>query len=90
LYIRSVESCDLIENNMISASFFPKESYLLKVRGEGFGYNQIRTMMGTLVKLGKNQITLDYLAESLQPESTEVMNYIAPASGLILNTVEFE
>ncbi|MEO9077492.1 MAG: tRNA pseudouridine(38-40) synthase TruA, partial [Gelidibacter sp.] len=42
LYIRSVESCDLIENNMISASFFPKESYLLKVRGEGFGYNQIR------------------------------------------------
>ncbi|MEO5789714.1 MAG: tRNA pseudouridine synthase A [Gelidibacter sp.] len=90
LYTRAVASCNLTENEMISASFFPKQSYLLTVRGEGFGYNQIRTMMGTLVKLGKNQITLDYIVESLQPESTEVMNYIAPASGLILNTVEFE
>ncbi|MGC1632024.1 MAG: tRNA pseudouridine(38-40) synthase TruA [Gelidibacter sp.] len=90
LYLRAVESCDLTDNDMISASFFPKQSYLLTVKGEGFGYNQIRTMMGTLVKLGKNQITLDYIVESLQAESTEVMNYIAPASGLILNMVEFE
>ena len=75
---------------MITASFFPKKSHMLKVRGEGFGYNQIRTMVGTLVKLGKNQIDLDYISESLQLESTEVMNYIAPASGLILNTVAFE
>ena len=90
LYIRAVASCDLTANDMISASFFPEQSYQLKVRGEGFGYNQIRTMVGTLVKLGKNQITLDYIAESLQPESTEVMNYIAPASGLILNIVEFD
>ena len=90
LYTRSVASCDLTENDRISANFFPKESYLLTVRGEGFGYNQIRTMVGTLVKLGKHQITLDYIVESLLPESTAVMNYIAPASGLILNTVEFE
>ena len=90
LYTRAVESCELTENDMISASFFPEQSYKLTVRGEGFGYNQIRTMMGTLVKLGKYQISLDYISESLQSESKEVMNYIAPASGLILNTVAFE
>lgn len=90
MYTRTIDSCELIENDMISASFFPEKSYLLKVRGEGFGYNQIRTMMGTLVRLGKNEITLDYISKSLQPESTEVMDYIAPASGLILNKVEFE
>ena len=75
---------------MYSASFFPKESYMLIVRGEGFGHNQIRIMMGALVKLGKRDITLDYISKSLQPNSTEVMDYIAPASGLILNMVEFE
>lgn len=90
LYARTVLSCDLIKNDMITASFFPRQSYLLKVRGEGFGYNQIRKMMGVLVELGKNKITLDSISESLQPESTEVMDYIAPASGLILNKVEFE
>jgi tRNA pseudouridine38-40 synthase len=90
LYIREVVSCELIENTIITASFFPKESYLLKVKGEGFGYNQIRTMMGTLVKLGKHEISLENISKSLQPETTEVLDYIAPASGLILNSVEFK
>ena len=90
LYTRAITSCNLIENKIISASFFPKKSYLLEVRGEGFGYNQIRIMMGTLVKLGKHDISLDYISQSLQPHSTELMDYIAPASGLILNKVAFE
>lgn len=89
LYVRTIMSCELIENTIFSASFFPKESYLLKIKGEGFGYNQIRGMMGTLVKLGKNEFTLADISKSLHVESTEVMEYIAPASGLILNTVEF-
>jgi len=33
---------------------------------------------------------LDYIEKSLLPESMEVMDYIAPASGLILNKIEFE
>ncbi|WP_317047101.1 tRNA pseudouridine synthase A [Gelidibacter algens] len=90
VYIREVVSCELIENTLISASFFPKESYVLKVKGEGFGYNQIRIMMGTLVKLGKHEIALEDISKSLQPESIKVMDYIAPASGLILNSVEFK
>lgn len=89
-YTRSILSCSISENNMISASFFPKQSYLLNIKGEGFGHNQIRLMMGALVKLGKHEITLDYISESLLPESIQTMDYIAPASGLILNKVEFE
>lgn len=90
LYTRTVMSCEIVENTMFTASFFPKESYLFKVKGEGFGYNQIRGMMGTLVKLGKKDFTLEDISKSLLPESIEVMEYIAPASGLILNAVEFD
>ncbi|HUH28142.1 tRNA pseudouridine(38-40) synthase TruA [Gelidibacter sp.] len=90
LYTRTVMSCEVVENTMFTASFFPKESYLFRVKGEGFGYNQIRGMMGTLVKLGKNDFSLEDISKSLLPESIEVMEYIAPASGLILNAVEFE
>jgi tRNA pseudouridine38-40 synthase len=89
-YIRTIEKCVLLENDIYSANFFPEMSYVLKVRGKGFGRNQIRLMMGALIKLGRREISLDYIRQTLQPDSVEVMDYIAPASGLILNRIEFD
>tara|TARA_R110001592_G_scaffold48366_3_gene152319 strand:- start:163 stop:939 length:777 start_codon:yes stop_codon:yes gene_type:complete len=90
IYNRTIETCELFENKVFTANFFPDKSYILKVRGKGFMRNQIRLMMGALIKLGRGDITLDYIKESLKPESKEVMDYIAPASGLILNKIDFE
>lgn len=90
LYQREILTCKLVENTVFTANFFPEKSYVLRVRGKGFGRNQIRLMMGALVKLGRGEITLDYIKTTLQPDSVEVMDYIAPASGLILNKIEFE
>lgn len=90
LYNREILLCELIENTQFTASFFPKKSYILRVKGKGFGRNQIRLMMGVLIKLGKGEVTLDYIKNSLKPEVLEHMDYIAPASGLILNKIEFE
>jgi tRNA pseudouridine38-40 synthase len=90
MYNREIINCELVENTVITASFFPKKTYLFRVKGRGFGRNQIRLMMGALIKLGRGEITLDYIRQSLTPDSTEVMDYIAPASGLILNKIEFD
>ncbi len=90
MYNREIINCELVENTEITASFFPESTYLLRVKGKGFGRNQIRLMMGALIKLGRGEISLDYIRQSLKPESTEVMDYIAPASGLILNKIEFD
>jgi len=90
IYNREILTCELIENKIFTASFFPKKTFLLRVRGKGFGRNQIRLMMGVLIKLGRGEVTLKYIEDSLKPESKEVMDYIAPASGLILNKIEFE
>jgi len=90
VYNREVLTCELIENKLFKANFFPDKTYILRVRGKGFGRNQIRLMMGALIKLGKGEITLKYIENSLKQESVEVMDYIAPASGLILNKIEFE
>lgn len=90
IYNRTIETCELVENRLFTANFFPERSYLFRVRGKGFMRNQIRLMMGALIKLGRGDITLEYIKESLKPESKEVMDYIAPASGLILNKIEFE
>lgn len=90
IYNREILLCELVNNNLFTANFFPKKSFILRVKGKGFGRNQIRLIMGALIKLGKGEITLSYIQDSLKPESKEVMDYIAPASGLILNKIEFE
>ncbi|WP_460218901.1 tRNA pseudouridine synthase A [Psychroserpens sp. MEBiC05023] len=90
IYERTINSCQLVENTLFAANFFPKNTYTLIVKGKGFGRNQIRLMMGTLIKLGRGEVDLNYIENSLKLESTEVMDFIAPASGLILNSVEFE
>ncbi|WP_445955326.1 tRNA pseudouridine synthase A [Yeosuana sp.] len=90
VYNRTIETCELFENTMFTANFFPEKSYILRVKGKGFMRNQIRLIMGALIKLGRGDISLEYIEQSLKPESTEIMDYIAPASGLILNKIEFE
>lgn len=88
-YIRTISRCELVENNEITASFFPEKSYCLKVKGKGFGRNQIRIMMGTLIDLGKGELSLETISNSLTSGHDIELNYIAPASGLILKSVLF-
>ncbi len=90
IYTRNILQCELIENDIYTANYFPEKSYILRVKGKGFMRNQIRLMMGTLIDLGKHKLTLQDVKDSLVPESRIKMDYIAPASGLILNSVEFE
>lgn len=89
IYNREILTCELVENTIYKANYFPKKSYLLRVRGQGFMRNQIRLMMGTLIDLGKGKLSLQDIENSLLPHSEVKMEYIAPASGLILNSIDF-
>ncbi|MFV9551066.1 tRNA pseudouridine synthase A [Algibacter sp. PT7-4] len=90
IYTRTILTCELVENTIYKANYFPKQSYILRVRGKGFMRNQIRLMMGTLIDLGKGKLSIKDIQESLKADNNIKMNYIAPASGLILNAIEFE
>lgn len=89
IYTREILQCELVENDVYTANYFPDKTFLLRVKGKGFMRNQIRLMMGTLIDLGKGKLTLKDIEDSFVPDSKVKMNYIAPASGLILNAVEF-
>ncbi|MBQ4819526.1 tRNA pseudouridine(38-40) synthase TruA [Aquimarina sp. MMG016] len=83
--------CEIKKNDTYTANFFPEESYLLRVKGEGFKRNQIRLMMGALIDLGKGKIDLNFIKQTLDPEAEEItLEHIVPGSGLILNSVEFK
>ncbi|WP_341215859.1 tRNA pseudouridine(38-40) synthase TruA [uncultured Wocania sp.] len=89
IYNREILLCELIENTIYTANYFPEKTYLLRVKGKGFMRNQIRLMMGTLIDLGKGKLTLKDIELSLKEETAKKMEYIAPASGLILNKIDF-
>tara|TARA_B100000767_G_scaffold132815_1_gene126070 strand:- start:239 stop:1018 length:780 start_codon:yes stop_codon:yes gene_type:complete len=88
IFDREIVYCKISNNTTLKANFFPQKSYELTVRGKGFMRNQIRLMMGVLVELGRGEVTLDYIKKSLDTYNPQI-NYIAPASGLMLNKVDF-
>jgi len=89
-YVRTIISSEIVDNTIYQANFFPEQSYVFKIKGKGFMRNQIRLMMGCLIKLGRGEVTLEYIKDTLKEDNNEVMDYIAPASGLILHALNFE
>lgn len=88
---REMIKSELIKNTEYTANFFPKRSYIFHIHAAGFLRHQVRLMMGTLVLVGRGELSLDQIAESLKPDTEHLqMDYIAPASGLILKKISFE
>lgn len=90
IYNRDILCCELVENTIYTANYFPKVSYILRVKGKGFMRNQIRLMMGALIDLGKGKLSLETISQSLELDCFIKLEHIAPASGLILNKIEFD
>lgn len=89
LTTREVASSEIVENSFYTASFFPEKTYALRVTGKGFGRYQIRMMMGQLVTLGRGEISLEDIRQSLTDEDYPALKLVAPGSGLVLNGILF-
>ncbi len=87
---RTIRSCVLKENTVLTANFFPEKSFALHVEGAGFLRYQIRMIMGALIQLGKGELTLNDIEASLEENSDKRLTYIAPGSGLLLHQLEFD
>ncbi len=90
IFERHILVSKIEENHLFKASFFPEQSYVYHIHSKGFMRNQVRLMMGQLLSLGRNEIDLEDIKDSLNPKDEEPLRHIAPASGLILNKIEFE
>lgn len=88
--IGKIERCELSENTIYTANFFPETSYVLKVSGKGFKRHQIRLMMGALIDLGRHSIDLKQLEQFIDGSHKIKLEHIAQASGLILNSVQLK
>jgi len=90
-FYREITYCKIEVNNLLKANFFPTNSFVLKVKGQGFLRYQIRLIMGMLLLLGKGEVTLEEIKESLLENNDKLpVSLIAPASGLHLFDVRFK
>lgn len=85
-----IDSCELTENDIYTANFFPEKSYVLKISGKGFKRHQIRLIMGALFDLGRGEVDLNFIVQTLNAENRIKLEHIAQPSGLILNEVKLE
>jgi len=90
IFEREILVSKIEENTLYRASFFPNTSYAYHVHGKGFMRNQIRLMMGQLLRLGRGEISLDEIRISLLKPDEIPLDCIAPPSGLILNRIAFD
>lgn len=86
---REILTSRIEENTLCQASFFPEISYAYITRAKGFLRYQVRLIMGQLFSLGRGEISLDDIRDSLKGTDKKPLRHIAPASGLILNKIEF-
>ncbi len=87
--IATVDHAELTKNTNFTASFFPENSYVFKVKGNGFKRNQIRLMMGALFDVGSKEMSEDTFKSTLEGSNRIKLTNIAPPSGLILEKVHF-
>lgn len=87
---REILVSQIEENTAFSASFFPEQSYAYRIESRGFMRNQVRLIMGQLLSLGRGEICLTDVEDTLGGRDRGPLRDIAPPSGLILNKIEFE
>ncbi len=60
-----------------------------EVEGDGFLYNMVRNIVGTLVEAGKHRIKPEDIQKIIEAEDRSKAGSIAPASGLCLMWLEY-
>jgi len=88
--IMTVVKSKIQDNHFFQLPIFPDKTYAYVVTGKGFKRQQIRLMMGALYEVGIGKLSLDDILDFLKKPNDKGYDYIAPASGLILNRVKFE
>ncbi|MDA1264395.1 MAG: tRNA pseudouridine(38-40) synthase TruA [Planctomycetota bacterium] len=64
-----------------------RERFVVVVQGNGFLYNMVRNMVGTLIDVGRGRRTADTVDEALRSGEREAVGPTAPACGLYLGRV---
>ncbi|GAA0251116.1 tRNA pseudouridine(38-40) synthase TruA [Faecalicatena contorta] len=78
--VRTVYDLDILENG---------EELTIRIRGNGFLYNMVRIIVGTLLRVGRGFYTPDQVKDILEAKDRQAAGVTAPPHGLILVGIEY-
>lgn len=78
--IRTIQSINITKQ---------KDEILIQVTGDGFLYNMVRIIVGTLIQVGINKIEPEYIQTILKNRDRKLAGPTAPAEGLYLKEIYF-
>ena len=61
--------------------------FTIRITGNGFLYNMVRIIAGTLVQVGKGQLSADDVAQMLEAKDRTAAGQTAPPQGLTLMNI---
>ncbi len=82
--VRTVSSCDVTRTNDGANHWI-----LIDVQGDGFLYNMVRNIVGTLVDVGHGRRAPDRMPEILEARDRSAAGQLAPAAGLCLQWIKY-
>lgn len=95
--VRKIYECRVIDNPSVSpiASHLPlhkggNKEIDIYITGNGFLYNMVRIIAGTLIEIGLGTREIDSIDYVLKNRDREAAGFTAPAQGLTLYSVKYE
>ena len=79
--VRTIYSCDVDKSGDIIT---------IRVKGNGFLYNMVRIIAGTLIRVGAGEISPDQIPDILAAKDRSAAGPTAPAHGLTMIGLEYE
>lgn len=83
--VRTIYRLELEQNSVAEG-----EELTLICEGNGFLYNMVRIMAGTILDVGRGKRTLEHVQRALQEKDRAQAGILAPAHGLYLWQVDYE
>ena len=62
---------------------------IIRIKGNGFLYNMVRIITGTLIQVGKGRFKTEYVKQMLEAKDRTVAGQTAPPQGLTLVGIEY-
>ena len=78
--VRTITALDVIENG---------NEITIRITGNGFLYNMVRIIVGTLIRVGRGFYTPEKVKEILEAKDRKAAGVTAPAHGLMLMEIKY-
>ena len=79
--VRTITALDILQNG---------EEITIRITGNGFLYNMVRIIVGTLIRVGRGFYEPEKVKEILEAKDRKAAGVTAPAQGLMLMEIQYK